>query len=158
MKQANINTLKRILAGASLMLILPALILCQNADKKGGEEQAVRQVINELLTAVQNNDTKTLDRIYADDFTFVSDTGVLSTKAQRFAAMKSSELKYSSVSLEDVNIRFYGNTAVANFRVKSKFKLNGENFEGRYAITGTFIKSKKGWQEVAVQSTKIADQ
>jgi hypothetical protein len=84
--------------------------------------------------------------------------GVLSTKAQRLAAMKSAELKYQSVSFEDVNIRVYGNTAVATFRVTSKFQLNGQNFSGQYMVTGTFLKNKGRWQEVAVQSTRIAEQ
>ncbi|CAN5845876.1 hypothetical protein BH18ACT7_BH18ACT7_24410 [soil metagenome] len=64
--------MKRILLAIAMTLALPALILCQtngkNAGKKG-DEQAVRQTINELTAALRNNDTTGLDRIYADDYT-----------------------------------------------------------------------------------------
>ena len=128
------------------------------ANQKGNDEQAVRQMINELATAVGSNDVAALDRIYADSFTFVSDTGVLTTKAQRFAAMRSGELKYESVSFDEVNVRLYGNTAVATFRATSKGQAGGQDFSGQFRVTGTFVKVGGRWQEVAAQSTCITGQ
>ena len=105
-----IDTLKRIfdtkqiLLTVAMMLALPALILCQtngkNAGKKGGSEQAVRQTLDDLAAGLRNNDTAVLDRIYADNYTFVGDTGMIMTKAERIAAFKSGDLKYESISYE----------------------------------------------------------
>ena len=166
-KQTNMDKLKRIfdtkriLLAVAVMLALPALILCQtngkNADKKGGDEQAVRQVIKELAAALGNNDSAGLDRIYDDGYTFVGDTGGLTTKAQRLAAFKSGEMKFESISFDDVNIHIYGDTAVATFSVTSKYAPGVKSLGGKFMTTATFIKMKGRWQEIAAQSTRVGE-
>lgn len=154
--------MKRILLSVAMLIALPALVLCQtnrnDTKPKGGDEQAVRQMLGELSAALGRNDGAGLDRIYADSYTFVGDTGVMTTKAQRLAAFKSGELKYESISFDDVNVRMYGNTAVATFRVTSKVKTNGKDAGGQFMTTATFVKMNGRWQEVAAQSTTIAGQ
>jgi len=75
---------KRMLLAVAMTLVLPALILCQtngkNANKKGGDEQAMRQTLDELSAALGKNNTDALDRIYADDYIFVGDTGMTMTR------------------------------------------------------------------------------
>lgn len=153
--------MKRILLVITMTLALPALILCQtngkNAGKKG-DEQAVRQMLGELSAALRGNNGAELDRIYADSYTFIGDTGVMTTKAQRLAAFKSGDMKFESISFDDVNVRMYGNTAVATFRVTSKVKTNGKDAGGQFNTTATFVKMNGRWQEVAAQSTTIAAQ
>ncbi len=166
-KQTNTDELKRIfdtkriLLAVAMMLVLPALILCQtngkNANKKGGDEQAVRQALNELVAALGNNDAAGLDRIWADGYVFIGSTGVLTTKAQRLAALKSGEFKYESISFDDLNIHLFGDTAVATFIVTSKFQSNGQSSSGKYKTIGTFVKRKGRWTEIAAQLTPIGE-
>lgn len=154
--------LKRLVLTLAMMLALPAFLLCQtngkNADKKRGDgEQAVRQMLNELSTALGKNDIAALDRIYADGYTFVGDTGVLTTKAQRLAAFKSGELRYESVSFDNITVRIFGDTAIATFGVTSKFAPGVKSVGGKFFTTATFVKSKGRWTEVAAQSTRVGD-
>jgi len=153
--------MKRILLAIAMTLALPALILCQtngkNAGKKG-DEQAVRQTINELTAALRNNDTTGLDRIYADDYTFVGDTGMIMTKAERIAAFKSGDLKYESISFEVVSLHLYGNTAVAVTRVTNKFAPGVKFSDGKFITTLTFVKIKGRWQLVAAGNTRVSEQ
>ena len=153
--------MKRILLVATLVAA-SSVVFSQpahsGANQKGNDEQAVRQVLNELAAALGSNDTATLDRIYADSFTFVGETGVLTTKAPRLAAIKSGELKYESISFDDVNVHMYGNTVVATFRVTSKGQSTGQDLGGQFRVTATFVKMKGRWQEVAAQTTRIAGQ
>lgn len=150
--------MKRILMMA-MLVVVSSFVFSQamlgSANQKGDDEQAVRKLIEELSAAVGRNDLATLDRIYADSFTFVSDSGALLTKAQRLAALKSGEMKYESVGFDEVNVHLYGNTAVATFRATSKGKSNEENLTGPFRITATFLKIKGRWQEIAAQSTRI---
>ncbi|MDQ6904432.1 MAG: nuclear transport factor 2 family protein [Bacteroidota bacterium] len=127
-----------------------------NNNKKTGDEQAVRQVINELLKALQTSNTAELNRIYASDFTFVNVDGVLTTKAQRIAALKTGKIKYKSLSLQNVKIRIYGDAAVANFSGEAKFASGNENLDGQFMTTSTFVKTNGRWEEVAAQSAKIS--
>ena len=164
-RQINMDRLKRIfdtkrmLSAVALMLVLPSLILCQtngkNADKKSSDEQAVRQTINDLAAALGKNDTAGLDRIYADDYTFVGDTGMIMTKAERIAAFKSGDLKYESVSIEVVSIHLFGDTAVAVTRITSKFAPGVKFSDGKFITTATFVKIKGRWQLVAAGNVRV---
>lgn len=150
--------MKNILLAVLFLVVLPVLMVGQTSGntgnrQKGSDEQAVRQMINDLIAALSRNDVSALDRIYADSYTFTSDAGVMTTKAERLAALKSGDLKYESISFDDVSIRMYGNAAVATFRVMSKLASNGQNINGKFRTTATFVKLNGRWQEVAAQST-----
>jgi uncharacterized protein (TIGR02246 family) len=153
---------KRMLLVVAMMLALPALILCQtsgkNADKKGGDEQAVRQVLNELAAALGKNDAAALERIYADGYVFVGDNGMTMTKTERIAAFKSGELKYESISHEVVGIRFFGDTAVVMTRFTSNFAPGSKIASGKFFTTSTFVKIKGRWQLVAAHNTRLGEQ
>ena len=166
-KQTNMDKLKRIfdaqriLLAIAMMLALPALILCQtngkNADKKTGGEQAARQTLDDLIVGLGKNDTAALDRIYADDYTFVGDTGMMMTKAERIAAMKSGELKYESISHEVVSVHLFGDTAVIVTRITTKMAPGLKFTDGKFITTSTFVKIKGRWQLVAAHNTRIGE-
>ena len=153
--------MKRILLTMAMMLALPALILCQtnakNAGKKGGDEQAVRQTLDDLVTGLGKNDIAALDRIYAEDYTFVGDTGMIMTKAERIAAMKSGDLKYESISHEVVSVHLFGDTAVIVTRITTKMASGLKFSGGQFITTGTFVKIKGRWQLVAAHSTRLGE-
>ncbi len=128
------------------------------ASQKGNDEQAVRQLLDEISSALSRNDTAALDRSYADSYTLTNENGVLLTKAPRLAAIKSGELKFESVAFDEVNVRLYGNTTVATYRVTSKSQVKGQEAGGQFRSTSTFVKTKGRWQLVAAQTTRIAGQ
>jgi len=128
-----------------------------NQSGSGNEEQAVQQLINDLLKALQTNDAAELDRIWADSYTFVGINGVLANKAERLAAIKSGKLRYKSISISDVKIQMYGNAAVATFSGESHFAKGNENLDGKFMTTATFTKSNGKWVEVSAESVKITN-
>ena len=139
-----------------MMVLLIAIASTSVAFGQAGKaEQAVRQTLTDLSTALKNNDSAALDRIYADGYTFVGDTGVLTAKSDRLAAFKSGEMKFESISFDDVKIHLFGDTAVATFVVTSKYAPGVKNVGGKFITTATFIKAKGVWREIAAQSTRI---
>ncbi|MGI8836721.1 MAG: nuclear transport factor 2 family protein [Pyrinomonadaceae bacterium] len=129
-----------------------------STNQNDNDEKAVRQVLNEVSAALSRNDAAALDGIYADDYTLVNEYGVLGTKAPRIAAIKSGELKYESVSFDEVNVRMYGNTALVTYRVTSKGQSKGQAIGGQFRATSTYMKVKGRWQLVAAQVTRISEQ
>lgn len=163
--------MKRILVIAALIFSVSSLALGQPPDKKGdqgkegekvvastGAEEAIRKLDGELADAAARNDTATIERIYADDFTFTSPFGNVSTKAQLIAAIKSGELKYESLTQDDVNVRVYGDAAVVTGRANVKLQNRGEAINGQFRFTRTYVKKDGRWQLVVGQSTRIAEQ
>ena len=146
----------------AMLIAASSFVLCQptssDAKQKGNDEQAVRRLINELYTALGRNDSAALDRIWAPNYSFVNESGVLITKAPRLAEIKSGELKYESVGFDEMNVRLYGNTAVATYRGTNKAKFKGQEIGGQFRITVTVVKMKNHWQVVAAQATRITGQ
>jgi uncharacterized protein (TIGR02246 family) len=151
--------MKRILTAAVLVIAI-SLVFGQpapaGANRKGNDEQAVRQTLKELIAALGNNDTAALDRIYADGYTFVGDNGAMMTKAERIAAFKSGELKYESVSHDVVSVRLFGDTAVTVVHIETKFAPGVKSPGGKFLTTGTFVKIKGRWQLVVAHNTRMA--
>ncbi|HXG67491.1 MAG TPA: nuclear transport factor 2 family protein, partial [Blastocatellia bacterium] len=143
--------MKRLLVVA-LLIAAASFVFSQptrsGANQKGNDEQAVRQLLNELYAALGRNDAAALDRIYADDYTLVNESGELTTKAPRLAAIKSGELKYESVGFDDANVRLYGDTAVATYRALVKGQSKGQDIGGQLRVTVTLVKMKGRWQVV----------
>ena len=154
--------MKRILVAAAMLVAASSFVSSNTtrsrAPQKGNDEQAVRKLLDELSAAVGKNDTAALDRIYADDYTITTDSGAVMTKAERLAAMKSGDLKYESVTFDDVNIRVYGNTAVATLRTTGKGQYKGQDISSQARATLALVKMKGRWQEVAAHTTRIAQQ
>ncbi len=149
--------MKRILVVAMLVAASTVVVsqpARSGANQKGSDEQAVRQTLNELYAALGRNDVAALDRIYADSYTLVNESGELTTKAPRLAAIKSGELKYESISFDEVNVRLYGNTAVATLRSMSKAQSKGQEIGGQFRVTLTLVKMKGRWQVVAAHVTR----
>jgi ketosteroid isomerase-like protein len=153
--------MKRILVVA-MLVAASSFVFSQptrsGANQKGNDEQAVRKLLNELYAALGRNDAAALDRIYADDYTLVNESGELTTKAPRLAAIKSGELKYESVGFDELNLRLYGQTAVATYRGTNKFQFKGQDVGGQFRVTVTLVKIKGRWQVVAAHVTRIAGQ
>ncbi|HET9530937.1 MAG TPA: nuclear transport factor 2 family protein [Blastocatellia bacterium] len=153
--------MKRILVVA-MLVATSALIFSQttriSANQKGNDEQAVLQVFKQVSAALNRSDTAALDRIYADDYTLINESGELTTKAPRLAAIKSGELKYESVVFDEVKVRLYGDTAVLIYRVTSKGQSRGQDIGGQFRATSTYVKLKGHWQLVAAQVTRITGQ
>src|SRR5436190_18846877 len=79
-------------------------------------EQIIRKLDNERIQAQIHADATALDRIYAADFIGVGPSGTVRTKPQVILDFTSSDLKFQSITTDDVQVRVYGNTAVETGR------------------------------------------
>jgi uncharacterized protein (TIGR02246 family) len=154
--------MKRIFLIAAMLIAVSGLVFGQKsnnqANQKGNDEQALRQVIDQITTAVSRNDAAALDRIYADDFTQVTLKGAIQTKAQRLATVRAGDLKYETFSRDEVVIRIYGKTAVVTSRITRKGQDKGQAVNDQLRSTSTWVKTNGRWQLVAIHATPIAGQ
>lgn len=73
-------------------------------------DQIIRQVDHERIQAQIGADAAALKRIYADDFLGIGPSGTVRTKAQVIADFTSGDLKFQSITTDEVRVRVYGNT------------------------------------------------
>jgi len=129
--------------------------VAQGAD--AAAEQEVRQTIEKYRTALLQKDAATLERIWADDYTFTNGAGETHSKADRLANLKSGATSLDSISEEeDMKVRVYGNVAVATSRVTIKGQYSGKQTSGQYRSIHVWVKGAAGWQLVANQITPVA--
>ena len=131
--------------------------VAQGAD--AAAEQEVRQAIKKYRTALLQKDAATLERIWADDYTFTNGAGETHSKAERLANLKSGATSLDSISQEeDMKVRVHGNVAVATGRVTIKGQYSGKQASGQYRSINVWVKGATGWQLVANQLTPVAGQ
>ncbi len=122
-------------------------------------EQEVRQTIEKYRKALLEKDAATLERIWADDYTFTNGAGEIHSKADRLANLKSGATSLDSISEEeDMKVRVYGNVAVATSRVTIKGQYSGKQTSGQYRSIHVWVKGAAGWQLVANQLTPVIAQ
>src|ERR1700750_3126829 len=79
-------------------------------------EETIRKLDNERIQAQIDADATVLDRIYAADFIGVGPSGTVRTKPQVILDFTSGDLKFQSITTDDVQVRVYGGTAVETGR------------------------------------------
>jgi len=75
-------------------------------------EEVIRKLDNERIQAQIHADATALARIYADDFIGVGPSGTVRTKTQVISDFTSGDLKFQSITTDEVQVRVYENTAV----------------------------------------------
>ena len=118
-------------------------------------EQEVRSLNLEYDKAIVQQDVAAYERLFAEDGLVTETGGKVLNKAQLIANAKSGETKYEVGRTEDLKIRVYGNTAIANGRWVEKSVTKGKSFDGSYMYTTVYVKRDGKWQIVSDQVTPV---
>jgi conserved hypothetical protein len=125
------------------------------ADNTKNDEQKISALLDEYNEALLKKDAAALDRIWADDLSFVNLRGQLLSKKDRIDNIKSGATTLKSADVSEKNIRVFGNTAVATLIVKIEGQYSGQEGSGPFRVTTVWAKHDGTWQMVAVQMTPI---
>jgi ketosteroid isomerase-like protein len=136
----------------ALLLTTASIALGQTSqpksDPRKSVEQVIRQVDHERIQAQIDADVAALDRIYAADFIGVGPSGVVRTKPQVLLDFKSGELKFQSITTDEVRVRIYGNTAVETGRSTMNGQDKGKAVPRDNRFTRVWVKQQGHWQLV----------
>jgi len=142
-----------------VVLVFAVAITAQTPGqpKSGSVEQELINLEQEWGDANVKADVAFLDRILAEDWVFTDPDGVVWTKAQNLAALKSGEDVVTSMVPNDMKARVYGDAAVVTGGNTTKETFKGKDISGLYRWTDTWIKKAGRWQCVATHASKIAE-
>lgn len=97
-------------------------------------EQQILQLEQQRMRAMMDADAETLNRVMADELTYVHTTAALDSKESFICALSSGALNYESITSTESQVRIYGDTAVitgnGDVRVTSRGRYN--TFSIRY--------------------------
>jgi hypothetical protein len=132
-----------------LLLILPLLLIAaslaraQAAGGRAADSAYISQGESEWAESMTKHNASALDRILADDFIEVGETGELFSKAE---AVRFEPSDLVSNQVDSLRIRFYGDVAIA-FGGEAWTKKDGST--GRNLWTDTWVRRQGKWQIVA---------
>jgi uncharacterized protein (TIGR02246 family) len=139
---------------AAVLALVSSAAFAQ-APAGAGVEKEIRELEEQLRAAAVKGDTAAFERLLADDYTSTNMNGLIRSKSEIIADLKSGAQKTESVNLENVKIRAYGDAAVLTADRTTKSTLRGQDNSGRQREIRVFVKRNGRWQAVAMQTTPI---
>ena len=105
--------------------------------------------------AVLALDFTALDKVYHDDLIYAHASGIIETKSEYLAKLRSGKQKYTGIEHHSTTVRQNGDAAVAHSIVTMKGTGAGVPFDSRLMMIHTWFKSDGSWRLVAHQTTRL---
>lgn len=114
-------------------------------------KQAEKYIIEsekQWAESVVTGDTTVIEKIIADDFIGIDPDGNQYTKQQMFDFARNAPKDFKSNVLDNIHIRFYRNTAVAQGS-ETWVRYSGQQLTGQFVWTDIWVLRNDKWQIVA---------
>jgi ketosteroid isomerase-like protein len=145
--------MSRVIVWGILLFVVASI---EAATPPGKDVRDVTQLVKDITSAVVRRDHAFLERTYADEYFHVHATGVVRTKAQWLADHRAGRTRLEYSRPDDIQVRIYGDTAVALYHLRAKGRLAGRELaEGEIRGMRVFVRRNGRWQCVAAQFTRV---
>ena len=146
--------MRQSLAVAVALLLVTAALAAQQRESHSRAEQSkvekiIRTLDTERIQAQIDADAAALARLYADDFIGVGPSGTVRTKPQVIADFTSGDLKFQSITTDEVQVRVYENTAVETGLSTMVGQDKGKAVPRDTRFTMLWVNQQWRWQLVA---------
>src|SRR5213595_2927080 len=145
--------MRPVLFAAVLVLTVAPMGVGQEQSARGSDrknvEETIRKLDNERIQAQIHADATALDRIYAVDFIGVGPSGTVRTKPQVISDFTSGNLKFQSITTDEVQVRVYENTAVETGFSTMIGQDKGKAVPRDTRFTRVWVKQQGNWRLVA---------
>jgi ketosteroid isomerase-like protein len=103
------------------------------------------------VAAIVAKDEATIDRLLSDDFAGTTNDQRYS-KADAIEDVKSG--RHESLTLDEIDIRVFGDAAIATMVQNEKSRHDNEDFSGRYLFTNVWVNRNSEWRAVASHGSR----
>ena len=137
--------------GASLAQAAPVQPVTVDPGKQVLETEQAR------TTALEHSDLPALERIMADDVTYIHASGKVDTKKSYLEVIRSGQLHYISWRPRSLHVRMLGNGAIIDgeYAVRvTDSRVQAAPFDINIFILTVYERRNGQWQQIAWQSTR----
>jgi ketosteroid isomerase-like protein len=106
-----------------------------------------KAIVRKERAAVESN--------MAEDFRQIDGFGNFETKASFVEGIVSDNLTIDPYTVEDFEVRLYGDVALLSGRTRMTGRYDGEDFTSHYRYIDTYVRRDGAWKVVSVQITKL---
>ena len=148
--------MKHALVFIAVVVAFASPVFSQSKSKEQTRNAKVEQELKTLVRMWDNamvaRDAATLDRLLADEWSFVG-----GMDKQRYLALVKSSMGFESAVSTNFNVRVYGNTTALSAVDTIKKKANGRESINKYLYLDVWIKRDGRWQCVSTHSTPFKE-
>lgn len=145
------------LLSVSFIAIAPRQEVAANEQDKAIEKEIV-DIEHQRDQAIQDRDMRALDRIHADDFTFVNTRGGVLSKSEYLDEIRTGALKFLSFKQDDYRFQVYGDAVVLTGRSSGVVEYHGKVNELPRRFTMVYVRDHGRWRLATYHGTTIAEQ
>jgi ketosteroid isomerase-like protein len=150
---------RRVLIGLTVLVLAVAAPLrgMDRAEKHGVRHQ-IEQLENAWRNAVLRGNIAAMDGLLADDYMAITPTGILQSKEQALASLRSGTVRINSLEVSDRKIRVYGTTALVTSRAEVSGTGPEGSMAGSYRYTRVYVRDARGvWRIVSFEASRIRE-
>ena len=136
-------------------LLAIAVLIAGATTSFAAAAQEVENAEKAWAAAVAANDYAAIDRLMGDDLIYGHSTGLVETKSQYIAALRSGQQKYDQIRHESMNVKTHGNTAVVSSRVRMTGSTKGKPFDNQLIMMHVWVKNGGSWKLVGHQTARM---
>lgn len=117
----------------------------------------IRRLADAWDAAIVAKDMPAVAANMAPEFQQIRSDGARRDRAQFLEAVADPGLTIQPYTVEDFEVRLYGDTALVFGRTRMVGTAEGEPFELYYRFTDVYVRGPERWQVVAIQITSIRE-
>jgi ketosteroid isomerase-like protein len=141
-----------------VLLVAAARLPAMPRAEKHETRHQIEHLEDTWRNAVLKANITAMDALLADDYIAISPTGILQSKEQALAILRSCTMHFKSIELSDRKIRMYGTTALVTSRAEVNATGPEGDISGSYRYTRVYVKDPRGvWRIVSFEASKIRE-
>jgi ketosteroid isomerase-like protein len=106
--------------------------------------------------AIVSKDRAAIEANMADDFRQIGSNGEVETKRSFVEDLVSPALQIDPYTVEDFDVRLYGEVALLSGRTRMTGRYQGKPFSSHYRYIDVYVRAAGQWKVVSVQTTRVA--
>jgi hypothetical protein len=138
-----------------MRICITILILLFTRSFSIGQTSFLKEAVSKLDKALIEKDTATLKQILHKDVTYGHSNGWVETKEDVIKDVASGKLVYYKIKSDSITWKTDANWASMRSRTMAEVSVSGNRMELKLHVLEVWLKTNKGWQLIARQSTKL---
>ena len=139
----------------TLALAMPVLARTAGAASSADDKAAITKMEQEWPVAFVKKDTAKMLSLGTPDCWFTDSTGQIVALKDFVADVKSGGYTVTSMHIDDLKVRVYGDSAVVFGLETEKSRYKGKDSSGQYRFVDTWLKRDGHWLCAASANTRV---
>ena len=150
---------RRVAAALALLELAPTLLPALSRGERHETRDELFQMEDAWRNAILKGNVSAMNKLLADDYMAITANGMLESKEETLAHLRSGQLRFHSLDILDRKVRFYGSTAVVTSRAVVTGTTAEGDISGSYRYTHVWVRENNGpWCIVSFEASRIRGQ